>query len=1248
MSSNYSATSDVTQDDIDSKTNAANQIELTNLNAPIRSESQSRSSNGEFEPMFSNPMHQAEDDQTMRDQIAKDKEIARVRLLKRMRQRHVKSKGEHKHPTVDERREQRAKNKRSSVHQAKGMLGKFWNGHREGRTGKPPGHHGSDSKTKEQHEADYAHFLKHKFLPDICYSGDDQPHISSVRARVRQALRSPRIVETIQDETEQNLSETDPAYDNKTGTVTFHSKKYSPISCCGSNTGTHKCHCRCCHLEGTGSEFAAYGLGIVLWFKYVKWISIIFMGLTLLALPQWLMFGSSGKLMGQLETESKLHVLAQLGMANMGEGSTLCVSESENQMLSLQCGIGQKIASITSVHYGFSTGLCECPGTSSNELKYGARLPPDYRNPMSCFNDDGKYLYPGTEQYNQQRCCSDQQLVSGKGDFNKLKFKNTATCYSPNIASSSGTANSNSTTSTTTSSNGCEDLASTTTTDDSGSQSYAYSIVSKGCLGKKGCQILVNERTQFNATGHYDLCNETIGRAALVTAGVANWTDFDTNSNRSVAYHCKNALGTDMFGCNLQNDAIKTLNIVAVCSDESLMFFGTQVSKNMVWIVLTLTEVGQCLFILFMVFMMTSSTAADVTEQANEIQSIELFTIFLPRIHEIAHDPIYKDQENSKLCLEKLKNENKKDGCCIKYPTHMVDTTKLKGSLKHHFERLLSKTRPVVSQKLLGMDGETWDKCQLYKNWPVKVADVKFGRCDGEVIRLQKLRGHLLHELQHETAHLEHHHMALSQTQLKKMEDHIHKELDRLETYDEKIAELEANPTIHNPECAFITFQKREDKLRALATYPRSSLFYCMCQPRDPCRCLCSEKRIRAYVPPKYGGKEKEDVRPKTCSCTDGSTKYYRTWINTETPSPENIRWENLTVSPRSRCTRVLCSCLITIILLLATIGGGIIVKNENLKAGRLYPKVDCNAISIGQPNDQISKNAAILDEMQLERINSTSFIEKNAKQSFLGCFCSAQPIQDLYGLNFDLKDVPGLEVQKFNVPEGFASNSEYKRNWCLKWLSDTTKEQGLSIASVLLIVIINMLLKVIMKRLVNFERPISQSKFSTSLTTKLTIFQFLNTALVTMLVNANLNDFDTGDSDPTLGGLVFNGDYSDFTKGWHLQIGTALLLTMIINLSTPLVFYWLLPWYAKCVAINKDRSRCCCCCQHPKESKKITQGDYENMLLGGPFGLEARYAIVNMVTGVSIVFGPSTPLLYPFAFIYLILQYWADKVSGF
>jgi len=61
---------------------------------------------------------------------------------------------------------------------------------------------------------------------------------------------------------------------------------------------------------------------------------------------------------------------------------------------------------------------------------------------------------------------------------------------------------------------------------------------------------------------------------------------------------------------------------------------------------------------------------------------------------------------------------------------------------------------------------------------------------------------------------------------------------------------------------------------------------------------------------------------------------------------------------------------------------------------------------------------------------------------------------------------------------------------------------------------------------------------------------------------------------------------------------------------------------------------------------KKITQGEYESLFIGAAFGLESRYAMVNMVTGVSLVFGPSTPLLYIFAMVYLMLHYWADKFN--
>ena len=244
------------------------------------------------------------------------KTAARANIVQRMRNDHQESTG---HMTVSERREQRRKAKMSTLNQAKNIAHNFWTGHRQGRfISAPQGHPPTKNESKEEHVADYSRFLETKFTPDVMYKGEDKPHISSLRARVRQALRSPRMVVDIEEEDSDHGAE--PCYNSKTGVVVFHNKRYTPYSLCGgSGLGTHKLfHCRCCVQVGTGSEFEVYGLGVVLWFKYVKWMGIIFFGLCLLALPQWSIFGSSGKLAGELDSESKLHVLAQLGMANMG------------------------------------------------------------------------------------------------------------------------------------------------------------------------------------------------------------------------------------------------------------------------------------------------------------------------------------------------------------------------------------------------------------------------------------------------------------------------------------------------------------------------------------------------------------------------------------------------------------------------------------------------------------------------------------------------------------------------------------------------------------------------------------------------------------------------------------------------------------------------------------------------------------------------------------------------------------------
>lgn len=292
-----------------------------------------------------------------------------------------------------------------------------------------------------------------------------------------------------------------PSFESATGIVRFNNKRYTPHSLCGSNLGSHKLfHCRCCVAKGTGSDFANYGLGIVLWFKYVKMMFVVFFGLTILAMPQYVLFGSSGKLLGELESESKLHVLGQLGMANMGEGNTLCVTAQENSVLALQCSESQTL-SIKEVTYGHPTGLCSCPGTEQFAKQFNAMLPPNPTFPLSCSNS--QYPYSGVEKYSQSRCCSQSLLPTGEADLTSLLFKDQEFCYSKSSATTASTT----ATATTPSSKGGDDCSNLDTGADTKGSSYAFDVVEAGCVGKNGCKIQVDDRTTYNGS-HFKYCSE--------------------------------------------------------------------------------------------------------------------------------------------------------------------------------------------------------------------------------------------------------------------------------------------------------------------------------------------------------------------------------------------------------------------------------------------------------------------------------------------------------------------------------------------------------------------------------------------------------------------------------------------------------------------------------------------------------------------------------------------------------------------
>ena len=62
------------------------------------------------------------------------------------------------------------------------------------------------------------------------------------------------------------------------------STRREPFSVCGTNTGSH---CPCCHR---GSDLGSLGLGMQLYFKFMKHVALVFFIMALISLPTLLVY----------------------------------------------------------------------------------------------------------------------------------------------------------------------------------------------------------------------------------------------------------------------------------------------------------------------------------------------------------------------------------------------------------------------------------------------------------------------------------------------------------------------------------------------------------------------------------------------------------------------------------------------------------------------------------------------------------------------------------------------------------------------------------------------------------------------------------------------------------------------------------------------------------------------------------------------------------------------------------------------
>lgn len=220
-------------------------------------------------------------------------------------------------------------------------------------------------------------------------------------------------------------------------------------------------------------------------------------------------------------------------------------------------------------------------------------------------------------------------------------------------------------------------------------------------------------------------------------------------------------------------------------------------------------------------------------------------------------------------------------------------------------------------------------------------------------------------------------------------------------------------------------------------------------------------------------------------------------------------------------------------------------------------------------------------------------------------------------------KTVLATESFRSMTKEAFVVNAETGEQafYCKTWATSYVTTQFLSFLSVVVVVVINVVLARILNVLVSMEKHHTESSQVVSRVTKVFLAQFCNTALLMVVINANLSYFvDTTRADYGAAAFaldafpILTGKYSDFTPAWYNDVGVALMLTMIINTFSPHVYV-----VVNYLALEAQRFYDRGWSFDFSVTRQDTQRDLDALYRGPKFDLAARYA--QTLTSIFIIY---------------------------
>lgn len=455
-------------------------------------------------------------------------------------------------------------------------------------------------------------------------------------------------------------------------------------------------------------------------------------------------------------------------------------------------------------------------------------------------------------------------------------------------------------------------------------------------------------------------------------------------------------------------------------------------------------------------------------------------------------------------------------------------------------------------------------------------------------------------------------------------------------------------------ECAFVVFNNLESRRRCLRDYRKST----------------------RWLPRKY--------QPKFLRFRDGKFPL----IVVAAPEPSNILWENLEITDRGRLYRRSFTNFVTFLLLLFSciIISGAQSAQQQFKAkmppaglcDHSLPAVyygsysfddqhsaatknlvwelewdrneTCTVGSSGEARYHIAYSNGIINDLNVSSLPKVKSGDSAPVRCVDPCVsdessttCSTLPCFDqdlldegdecetymashsLYCLCTTQLQASINELGIIDGPQALWKDFEP----CQGFIKDYLTKNAFIVVASGIVVIVNLLLKTILRAFATFERHSSESAKASAITLKMFMAQFLNTAIIVLVVNTALNLNKV----PLVSDL-FKGKYHDFERDWYPTVGMAITMTMLINAFVPHIVLCLQMFIiSPIMRLTKRRSI-------------RTQQQMDKLYAGPSFDISVRYPMVLNSVFVTMIFSGGSPVLLFIAALTCGGTFWFDKLS--